>query len=905
VSERAEGARVRWQRVQAVFHHALELPDQERDAFLDGECGADAALQVEVRELLAAHEQGPIGRLGDGRSTDAVLEFVGPFRIVRRLAEGGMGVVYLAEREGPDFTQRVALKLIRSGFTDPQLERRLRLERGILAQLEHPGIARFIDGGATPSGQAYCAMEYVEGTDILTYCDDRRLAIPDRVELFVEVCEAVQHAHQRLIVHRDLKPSNILVTADGHTKLLDFGIAKVLDAPGRADPTRTSHWFTPAYASPEQVRRQPVDTASDIYALGMLLYELLTGRRPYDTEGLPPARIEQVICEQTPLRPSQVLRSATGDAGDERLQLYLLARKRATTPERLNRQLRRDLDTIVLKAIAKEPNRRYASVDQLAEDLRRYLDGRPVLAQPDSRRYRAAKFFRRHRGATMFAALAVLSLAAGAVGAATQAARASRERDRAEAALGDAQRALRRSENLSTFLLDLLETSDPYGDVKDTVASRAVLREAVVRAQALRGQPELQALLYDALGRSHEKLRRLDEARALLEQAVDIRRERLGPDSPETLESMRHLAGVLNRLGEHDRAETMYRDVLTRQRAMYGGDTPETATTLVELAHVLPYKGRSAEAIELFEEAATIRRRTLGTQHPAVADVLDVLSNLVRANDVGRAEALLREALAIRQASLGDDDPRVAGTLLRLGDMAWMEHQNYEEAEQLLRRALEIQRRAYGDVHLSMIHGLHSLASIRVRTGRLREAEAFYDQTLDIERQVLGPDNPSVAETLGLLGNVLLQQGRYAAAERAFRESRAMWQRTFGPNHHTIATATRALGRLYLARGEDARAEDAFREALAIYQTALAPDHPHVGATLMSLARVQIRRREYAAAERGLQEALRIYRLHYGEQHERVRDAYGVLVELHEAWGRRGQAARYRALASGNEERTD
>lgn len=889
--------------MQSVFHLALDLPGAQREAFLDAECADDVTLRREVCELLLAHEQGPIGALGDDRPTEAVLEYVGPFRIVRRLAEGGMAVVYLAERAGPDFTQRVALKLIRAGFTDPQLERRLRLERGILAQLDHPGIARFIDGGATPSGQTYCAMEYVEGKDILAYCDERRLPVANRLVLFVEVCEAVQHAHQRLIVHRDLKPSNILVTAEGRAKLLDFGIAKVLDAPGRADPTRTAHWFTPAYASPEQVRRQPVDTASDVYALGVLLYELLTGRRPYDTEGLPPARIEEVICEHAPLRPSQVVRSGTGDPEDERLQLGLLALKRSTTPDRLHRQLKGDLDTIVLKAIAKEARRRYASVDQIAEDLRRHLDGRPVMARPDSRRYRAVKFIRRHRAATSFAVVAAMSLVAGAVAAATQAERAGRERDRAEAALVDAQNALRRSSDLSTFLLDLLETSDPYVGMKDTVASRAVLREAVSRAGALRGQPELQALLFDALGQSHEKLRRLDEAKTLLERAVEIRREQFGPTSPETFESLRHLATVLNRLGEHDRAEEIYRGVLAGQRALYGGDAPETATTLVELAHVLPYKGRSAEAIELFEEAVAIRRRTLGPEHPEVADVLDVLSNLVRANDVDRAELLLREALAIRQTAFGDDDPRVANTLLRLGDIAWMEHQDYENAEELLRRALEIQRRAYGDVHLSMIHGLHSLASVRQRTGRLREAEALYNQTLTIERQTLGPDNLSVAETLGLLGNVLLQQGRYEEAERAYLESRAMWERAYGPGHHTIATATKSLGSLYLARGEYARAEEAFRNALAIYQTALAPDHPHVGSTLLALARVQIRRGDYAAAERGLEEALRIYRLHYGDRHELVVEAYGVLAELYDAWGRTEQAAKYHALASDGEGR--
>jgi serine/threonine-protein kinase len=899
MTEAADGPRERWDRVQRLFHRALEHTDAEREAFLTEQCGADESLRSEVAGMLEGHQQGLIGQLDDGSPRPKVVEYLGPYRIIRPLGEGGMGAVFLAEREGGDFTQRVALKLIRAGFTDPQLEQRLRLERRILAGLEHRGIARLIDGGATPSGQTYYAMEYVEGTDIITYCDEHRLTVRERLGLFLEVCEAVHHAHQRLIVHRDLKPSNILVTADGHPKLLDFGIAKVLDAAREQDGVRTLHFFTPAYASPEQVRRQPVDTASDSYALGVLLYELLTGRRPYDTEGLPPAQIEQVVCEHIPVRPSQVVRTSSGAAyADEQLQLNLLSLRRGVTPDRLHRQLRGDLDTIVLKALAKEPGRRYASVERLAEDLRRHLDGQPVLAQPDSRKYRAAKFLARHRGATVFAAVAALSLLGGAIAAATQAARAGRERDRAEVALTNAQHALQRSEDLSAFLLDLLETSDPYFGMKDTVASRAVLGEAVARAEALQAQPELQALLFDALGQSHEKLRRLEEAKSLLQRAVTLRQERFGEQSPETFESKRHLAAVLNRLGEHDRAERMYGEVLAGQRVLYAGDTPETATTLVELARVLPYKGRSTDAIVLFEEAVAIRRRTLGADHPSIADVLDVLSNLVRANDPDRAELLLREALAIRQAALGDEDPRVAGTLLRLGDIAWMQYGNYEEAERFLRRALEIQRRAYGDAHLSMIHGIHSLASIRQATGRYLEAEAFYREALQIERQVLGADNSLVGETLGLLGNVLRLQGRYAEAEDAYLRSRAMWERAFGPGHHTIATATNSLGMLHLERGQYTKAEEAFRSALAIYQTALAPDHPHVGSTLTNLARVLIRRRDYSGAERALEESLAIYRSHYGDRHERVVETYGVLVELYEVLGREADAEKYRQMAS-------
>src|SRR5262245_25231519 len=406
----------RWARVDEVFHRALDLTPAERERLLATSYGDDVALQDEVRQLLAAHDAtGPLVRAPDHTRYPPTLEWVGPYRLIRKLGEGGMGVVHLAERSGDGFTQVVARKLIRAGFATAGLEARLAEERRILARLDHPGIARFIDGGSTASGQPYVAIEFVEGADLLHYCADRGLTLPQRLSLFAEVCDAVHYAHQQLVVHRDLKPGNILVTNDGRPKLLDFGLAKVLEDDGSPDATQTSPWVTPAYASPEQLRRGRISTLTDVYALGVVLYELLTGRRPHDLNGLAPAEMVRVVCESVPAQPSGV--PFGGDV---------------LATDRMRPRIDGDLDVITLKALAKDPQRRYGSACELADDTRRYLAGRPVLARPDSIWYRASKFVARHRASVASAAAVVLLLIAGLAFSVRQAGEARLARERAE-----------------------------------------------------------------------------------------------------------------------------------------------------------------------------------------------------------------------------------------------------------------------------------------------------------------------------------------------------------------------------------------------------------------------------------------------------------------------------------------
>ena len=434
-------SRDHFRQVDRLFDAALDLEPNERDAYLDEACGSDRALRGRVRTLLDAHERSAGFLKAPAVEMAAVLleepptpthvpERAGPFRIVREIGHGGMGVVYLAERDGGEFQQRVALKLVRHFGASDAVLRRFLEERRILALLEHPRIAHLVDGGVTSDGLPYFAMELVEGEPIDTYCDARRFSIDQRIDLFIEVCDAVQYAHEHLVIHRDLKPSNIVVRADGQLKLLDFGIAKLLDPLVSSDDGAATQTgviaLTPEYAAPEQVRGQPVSTATDTYALGVLLYRLLTGQRPYDVRGRTPAELERVICEAEPPRPSLTLGSAGSDPDDP-----TRASARGTTPEKLRRQLRGDLDVIVLKTLHKDPARRYASAAALRDDLERYRSGRPVLARPDSPAYRFGKFVRRNRTAAAASVITLTALVGATAFSTAQMREAERQRDTA------------------------------------------------------------------------------------------------------------------------------------------------------------------------------------------------------------------------------------------------------------------------------------------------------------------------------------------------------------------------------------------------------------------------------------------------------------------------------------------
>jgi len=791
----------RWQRVKALFEAARGRDPTARDAFLEERCADDAALLDEVRSLLRAHDaEGPVERAMDRLNTSLhrrppTESFegrrIGPYELVEELGHGGMGRVFLAGRADEQFDQQVALKWLGVAFPSPEATERFLAERQILATLKHPNIARLLDGGVTEAGQPYFVMEVVEGQRIDAYCNAHQLSLRERLRLVLDVCDAVQYAHQKLVVHRDLKPANILVTEEGQVKLLDFGIAKLLDPDAmgsEAIPHTRTGWLpmTPDYASPEQVRGADVTTASDVYQLGIVLYELLTGHRPYSVVDRAPSEVERIICEEAPDPPSEVV-IGPGDVSDG-----------GSTPAELRETLRGDLDTIVMKALRKEPGRRYDSVEQLAEDLRRFLDDRPVSAHPDRWTYRAGKFARRHRGGVVAAAVIVLLLIGYGV-------TITWHSQRTQAALDRAQREAQKSEQVTEFLVGLFERADPYqsagsiAHLSDTLTARELLDQGAARArQALSDQPEVQATMLYTLGRIYRQRGEHDDAASLLDDALAVQREYL-PSHPDRAESLHERARLLRYEGQAKRAARLYRKSLSIQRRHLGDEHPTIVDNIRELGIIAARDGRFAQADSLFREALAMRKSLHGPNHPDVATALHTLGLLsVQKEELADAERLLRRSLTIRRRHADADHPLLAETLDRLGQVL-VKQGKLDAAEPLLREARAIREEVFPEVHPSRAAGLNNVGRLLQKKGDYAAADSLHRKAQSIYQELYGATNLDAANTIYERAQVHRAQGDYATAERFYERAVAMQQSVHGPEHPATQQSLEALVDLYQA----------------------------------------------------------------------------------------------------------
>lgn len=851
----APAGRTRRHRVEALFEEALELEESERGAFLARQCAGDALLAHEVGRLLAAHAraggildapQGPgrwmrsrVERREEDDATSPAGARYGPYRVVHALGRGGMGTVYLAVREDA-FMRRVALKVVHGVAEAESTRRRFESERRIMASLDHPNIARLLDGGVTDHGVPYLAMEYVEGLPLTQYCDREKLGVTERLELFRKVCDAVHHAHQSLIIHRDLKPSNILVTMDGEPKLLDFGIAK-LQQSALANLTQpVTHpdlrALTPEWASPEQMRGEPLTTASDVFALGVLLYELLTGRHPFRApEGQSPAELIAAVCERDPVLPSETVGSKDGSG-------------------RRGARLRGDLDSIVVTALRKEPGRRYASAEQLSSDIGRYLAREPVLARGDGRMYRLRKLVRRRRGETLAAVAVLASLLLGLFAASREARIAGQERDRAA-------RALERAEASSTFLLGLFEFQDPRGTLTDSLTARTMLERGLEDVAALDGYPALRGRLMAVLGRAYWNLGHYDRAAELLGSAVsDLGR---GSDLDELLDlagTSTELADVLMMTGDyHEALQASLRAHDLRVRLL-GPDHPEIATSFIQLGKIHVYFGDLPAADSVTRVALALRNEVLDADDPAIPEAMEALSIISRRRGLpDEAEELLRGASSRRRRVEGPESAGYARSLVRLARLLSDDRAAHEEAEALFRRALMILDTDDPDRATT----LSDLAGTLARMGRTTEAAELYETAIAHRRSMFGGDHASVADLLSARGRLLLGTGDVDAAEAAHAESLRIWSERLGPEHPATAYALSGLARVALARGDATRAEVLARQALTIRRAALAPGHPliaHsevlVGEVLMASGEVERATEWYVRALERLTRAL-------------------------------------------------
>jgi eukaryotic-like serine/threonine-protein kinase len=817
----------RWRRIQEVFGEASELaPGAGREAYLDRACAGDAGLRARVAEMLALDESSsPLLDAAPAELAEALRppapggyagRTVGPYRIVREIGRGGMGTVYLAERE--DVGKRVALKVVRGGLAAPENVERFLRERRVLARLEHPHVARLLDAGKTEDGTPYFAMELVEGEPIDVYCDTRRLPLSARLALFAQVCEAVRYAHRSLVVHRDLKPSNVLVTRQGAVKLLDFGIARVLEDDGDAEGhTRPgARLLTPEYAAPEQVLGEPVTTATDVYALGVVLYELLTGHRPYAAAGRSWGEVEAEVLTAVPARPSSAVarpREPTGPGGaPRRLDPGELAAARGTTPAGLRRALRGDLDTLVLKALEKEPARRYDSAEHLLADLERYRKGLPLSVRPATWRYRAAKFARRHRtGVIGAAAFAVLAAGSAAV-VGTQQARARLEAERAQRA--------------ADFLGQLFATSDPKQARGRLIATPALLEWGERRLDALDGHPEAQAQVLARIGEAYVGLGGYRRAAPLFERALGLRRAVHRGDHRDVAESLWWLAVVRVDQADFDGSERLFRESLAMRRRLFGDEHAEVAKGYTGVGFVRMSRGDARGAEAAFRRAAAIVARDGGAPWRSIPHPRNGLANaLVEQGRYVEAEPHAREALAGARAEQGEDHPFV---VIALANLARALHGKGEaaEAEALFREAIAKAHRVQGEDHPRLAVYLGWYAGLLADRGDTAQAEAAYRRSLGVQRRGLPPEHVFLVPTLVGLGELLTASGRPREAEALLREAAAIGERRLPPAHPHLAQAQSELGACLAALGRVAEAAPLLAAGHAALRETLGEAHP-------------------------------------------------------------------------------
>jgi len=811
----------RWREVDRLFAAALEVQPAGRAAFLAAACAGDDALRAEVERLLAVDE-----RLGSFLEQPAIASLalagereesglLGPYRLLRRIGGGGMGSVHLARRDDEQYDRLVAVKILRSGLEGTEIYHRFLAERQVLARLEHPGIARLYDGGSTPDGRPYLVMELVEGLPVDVYCDRHRLSVDRRLELFQRICGAVQYAHQNLLVHRDIKPLNILVTPAGEPKLLDFGIAKQLASEGEESgvQTRTGlRLMTPSYASPEQVRGEAVTTASDVYSLGVLLYELLVGHSPYRLATGGPREIETAIVEQEPERPSQALFRAAG--GDPAASPDKVAADRDARPQALARRLAGDLDNVVLMALRKEPQRRYPSAAALSQDLENHLRNLPVAARPDTLAYRSRKFVRRHRAAVL-AAAAVLVLVAGfLVSLIVQGRRLARERDKASSALA--------------FLVDTFEQADPFHTRGEHLTAREILDRGAGRvSRELAGQPDVQAALMDAIGRVNLGLGRVDRAAPLLEGALAVRRRSLGPRSLEVAQSLDHVADARFQRSDFKGSEQLLRQSLALKRRLPGDNAVEIARTLNQLGETVARRGDPKAATPLHRQALAVARGAEGLEGPTVsASLIALASRLNEQGDYPAAENLLRQGLAMETRLLGEENADVIHHQHAFAELL-VNQGKYRETETVLRHTLEVERKIVGDGHPDLAQIQSDLAVSLMGQRRFPEAEALYRSSLAAMRVAFGASDFRVAETLGNLGGILEEEGRYEEAVAVHQQALDLRRRIYGPRGPEVAHSLLHLAKARRQLGQPGMAIPLAQQALAILEEAFGADHPY------------------------------------------------------------------------------
>ena len=745
----------RWKKIESLFEKAIELNERERIEFLKKECGNDDELFQEINSLLEADLKShpifdsPTPTIEIPENLKYEGKIIGSYKVIKQIGLGGMGSVYLAERADGQFEQKVALKLIKPGNNSFEIIKRFQAERQILARLQHPNIARLLDGGITNEGLPYFTMEYVEGDPIDVYCDKNKLSIKNRLELFITVCNAVNYAHQNLIIHRDLKPGNIYITKDGRVKLLDFGISKVFTEDEAESSTRLTQTglfiMTPEYAAPEQIRGEIVTTSTDIYALGLILFQLLTGSFPYKLNSFAPLELEKVICLTDPVKPSTIITKATkSTTSEQKLETEKIFATRNIEPSSLKKLLIGDLDNICMMALRKEPGNRYGSVEQFKDDIFKYLDGLPVSARTPTFKYRTQKFIKRHYLILSAAALTVLLLA---VLTTVYFIQLKDERDKARLEANKATQ-------VSQFLQSIFKVADPNEARGDTITARELLERGAHKIdEELENQPDVKATMMDVIGKVYMNFGSYEKADTLFNKAYLLRRSLYTDNSVETANSLNNIAEAAIWGGKYEKAQSFLYKALSIQDKYLDKDDPKRLNGLNNLAYFLGLRGK-------YNEADSIYKIIIGLY--------------IKNNDSNNPElftAMNNRALALHENS------------------------KYKASEKLFKQALELQKKYYGTKpHPELSTTIYNLAELLRDEGEYDESETMFRQSLAMDIKLHGTDHPDVAYSTQGLASVLRQKGNYNEALKLAKECLRIRKKFLGPTHPDVAFAYHNLG---------------------------------------------------------------------------------------------------------------
>jgi len=801
----------RFNKVKSIFEQALEIESTQREKFLNDKCRTDSKLKKEVQSLLDAY-----GKSNDfleppvkEKKIDPFIgKHIGNYLIEEEAGTGGMGIVYRGRRDDKEFEQKVALKILRQGFTTEYLLKRFQNERQTLANLQHPNIARLLDGGKTDDGLPYLVMEYIDGIPLTEFCDANKLTIKERLELFRTVCSAVQYAHQNLVVHRDIKPGNVLVNKEGSPKLLDFGIAKLLDEDlleASKGLTKTGVWhLTPEYASPEQIKGETITTASDIYSLGVMLYQLLTGHQPYRITSSSPVAISKIITEEKIVKPSEKFQEteeiATADGTTKEITPESISATRKEKVEKIYHHLKGDIDNIILKAMNKDPSRRYVSVEQFSEDIRRHIIGLPVIACKETVGYKLSKFIHRHKVGFISTVAFILFLILSVIIIAWQANIASEERD-------NARIESKKFERVNMFLQGMLSAVDPNELGRDVKVYDILEKADDDIKTELKDQPEIEANISKTLGNTYVSLGEYDEAKPHLYNSLSINEKLYGTESKQVAQSLHDIGLYYHWIGDYNLADSLYSKALIIYRKVLADPTTALAENLNDYALIQSDLGAYDNAEELFRESLVIFRNIDGERNRNVASVMNNLAiTLHYKNELEEAEKYYLKAQEIFIELFGENHPEVGSTFNNLA-FVYMDKDNYEKAEEHFYKSYEIKISLKGEDHPDVGLALNNLGAINFRKGDYETAKIYLLRAIQQHQKALPEDHAWRSLSHFWLGKVYLETNEFSEAENNLRKSLRIREKVLPPEHNSISVTKGELGISLLKQSNYSEAE--------------------------------------------------------------------------------------------------